>query len=177
MEFLSSRVFWGIIVLLIGLSIILNALFKINLPLFRIAIALALIYFGVNLLIGSFRTSPAKDGTTIFSNSKAAPTLADLKKEYSAVFGSMDVDLSNLRLEEDRNVEINAIFGSVTVFVSRQQPYRIKGSAVFGSVKMPNGSNTVFGDQTVTNENNSSPGTLWIDANGVFGEVKIIAIE
>lgn len=52
MEFmLSSKLFWGAIVVLAGLVIIANAVFNINIPIFRVFFALLLIYWGVKMLI------------------------------------------------------------------------------------------------------------------------------
>lgn len=177
MDILFSRIFWGAIVLLFGLSIILGAFFKINFPFFRVIISLVLIYFGFQMLIGAFNQRGSwgisSDSNAIFSGANHAPTGTDLLKEYNAIFGSQTIDFSQIRLEEDRHIEINAIFGSARVILSKEQPYRVKGSAVFGSVKMPDGGGTVFGDHSISSTDGDAPGTLWIDANGVFGEVKI----
>ncbi len=180
MDILFSRVFWGVIVLLIGLSIILGAFFKINFPFFRVVISLILIYFGFQMLIGAFTNRGSwgsNDSVAVFSGAQHAPNNEDLRREYSAIFGSQIINLSQLRLNEDHNVEVNAIFGSAKIMVSKQQPFRIKGSAAFGSVKMPNGGETVFGDQNMSNTEGDAPGTLWIDANAVFGGVEIFVVD
>lgn len=178
MDILFSRVFWGVIVLLFGLSIILGAFFKVNFPFFRVIISLVLIYFGFQMLIGAFSQRShwgiSGDSNAIFSSANHAPTAQDLSKEYNAIFGSQLVDLTQVRLEEDRHIEINAIFGSARVVLSKAQPFRVKGSAAFGSVKMPDGGGTVFGDHSISNTEGDAAGTLWIDANGVFGEVKVM---
>ncbi len=52
MGFLASGVFWGSVIILFGISIILNSVFGISIPVFKIVLALILIYFGISILAG-----------------------------------------------------------------------------------------------------------------------------
>ena len=47
MCFLFGGVFWGIVLVLLGLSIIVRIVFNIHFPFFRILFALIIIYFGL----------------------------------------------------------------------------------------------------------------------------------
>lgn len=177
MDFLFSRLFWGGIIILFGLSIILNTIFKINIPLFKIVFALLLVYFGVTMLVGSFKGKNYNSKSSdVFSSSSISADASSLAKEYSVVFGSQVVDLTQITDGADKKVELNAVFGSQKVYINADTKLRIKASAVFGQVSMPDNNNVHFGDGSYTQEPNTtlSAGTLYIDANAVFGEVKII---
>ena len=47
MDFFFGGLFWGVLLILIGIGIILKVFFDINIPIFRTALALLLIYLGV----------------------------------------------------------------------------------------------------------------------------------
>lgn len=68
MNFLSSGLFWGLILVLLGLSVILKSVFHINIPLIKILLAILLIYWGITLLIG--KTSHSSDDMIMFKNTK-----------------------------------------------------------------------------------------------------------
>lgn len=177
MDFIFSRLFWGGIIILFGLSIILNAVFKINIPLFKIIFALLIIYFGVTMLVGSFRGKNNSDNANdVFSSSTIRADATSLNKEYSVVFGSQVVDLTDITDGADKTVELNTVFGSQKVYINEDTKIRIKASSVFGQVSMPDNNSVSFGDGTYSQDPNNtlSAGTLFIDANAVFGEVKIL---
>ncbi len=44
--------FWGILLIFLGLMFILRAFFNISIPIFRLAIGLTLIYWGIETLSG-----------------------------------------------------------------------------------------------------------------------------
>lgn len=176
MDFLFSRLFWGGIIILFGLSIILNAVFKINIPLFKIIFALLIIYFGVNMLVGSFKGKKTSDsGTDVFSSSTIRADASSLNKEYSVVFGSQVIDLRDITDGADKTVELNTVFGSQKVYINENARVRVKASSVFGQVSMPDNNSVSFGDGTYTQqpENTLSAGTLFLEANAVFGDIRV----
>lgn len=178
MDFLFSRLFWGSIVILIGLSIILNTIFKINIPLFRIVFALLIIYFGVNMLMGSFKSHRHRESgkaSDVFSSSSIKADPSSLNSEYNVVFGNQVVDLTAITDGADKTVQLNTVFGSQTVYVNEQTKLRIKASSVFAKVRLPDDHDVNFGDYTYNQEpaDTLSAGILFIEANAVFGEIKI----
>ena len=54
MSFLSTAAFWGVIIVLIGLSIILREVFHVNIPFVRIIFGVLLIYWGVKIISNGF---------------------------------------------------------------------------------------------------------------------------
>ena len=162
MEFLQSKFFWGVIVVLIGLSMILNDVFKINLPLFKIIIAVFFIYIGVRIMSGTF--SVKGESASVFGDNRVKIELPeDLPKEYSVIFGSQTIDLSDMRSnnEIDR-VQVNVVFGSARIIVHRDQRVKMKVNSVLGSAHAPSSS----GNDTLKN-------VIQIEGNVVFGDVKV----
>ena len=67
MGFLSSGIFWGTIVVIFGISMLLKAVFHIDLPVFRILLGLIVIYFGLRLITGWHGCS-AETSASFFRN-------------------------------------------------------------------------------------------------------------
>jgi len=132
MDILFGNMFWGILIILLGLSIFLKG-FNINLPLVKVFIAIVIIMFGVKLLIGSKpritnRSYRYKHGSTMIYNSKSS--------EYTMVFASGTIDLSDLP-EETKDFEITVVFGSASVLLPDDLNFRISPTSVFGSTVLP----------------------------------------
>lgn len=176
MDFLFSRLFWGGVIILFGLSIILNAVFKINIPLFKIIFALVIIYFGVSMLVGSFKGKNNGDkATDVFSSSTIKADASSLSNEYSVVFGSQVVDLTDITDGADKTVEVSTVFGSQKVYINENTKVRVKANSVFGSITLPDNNSVSFGDYTYNQQPEStlSAGILFIEANAVFGDIKV----
>jgi predicted membrane protein len=173
---MDSKVIIGLFVILIGLSIIINHVFKIDFPLFRIAFAIFIIFIGVKILAGSFgkknNVGPGKD--SVLSNQQVQPRSIGRDEEFNAIFGSTLIDLRSAKFEApESDIELNAVFGEVRIFLPADARVRIKSSSVFGSVKTPDGRETSFGDdKTEVGDQNASQ-RLNLEANAVFGSVKI----
>ncbi len=174
--FLFTQTFWGVLLILFGISAILRS-FNVNIPFFRIFIALLFIYLGISLMIGGprFHQSYRDGSTAIFSNIKiTAQDITD--DEFSIIFGSGELDLRGLEADQVRNLEVNVIFGSGTVILDREQLAEIKVSSAFGSARMPDGNNISFGEYTYRTpglEANINP-NLTIDGSVVFGEFTVV---
>jgi len=171
MCFVTSGIFWGSLLVLWGISMILNAVFHINIPVFRIAFALIVIWFGVRLLMGGkcCRT----DHSAVFSG-------VDIKadkpqKEYNAIFGNIAVDFSGIKLESDiTKAEVNAVFGSAQVKVGSRFPVRVKANSAFGNVRLPNGNAVAFGDGKWENRPaKAGEKVMDLEVNAVFGQVEV----
>ncbi len=53
MEFNMSAMFWGLLLIAFGITLILETILKIDIPFFKILFALALIYWGLSILLGT----------------------------------------------------------------------------------------------------------------------------
>ncbi|MFN3402737.1 MAG: hypothetical protein ACK40G_01500 [Cytophagaceae bacterium] len=172
MEMFTSGIFWGILLVFIGLSIIIKVVFDINIPVFRIGFALLLIYLGVKLLIGISDNSKSKE-SIVFGEGKVEGELS--KQEYNVLFGKGHIDLtgSSVNVEIVGKKKINVIFGQADVLVSDTVPVCIKSSSAFGAINFPDKTIISFGER----QYNTSPETVActeIELNVVFGQAEII---
>ena len=172
MQFLFGGLFWGILLVLFGATIIVKAVFKINIPFFRIGFALLLIYFGAKILFGGAGFK-ADRNTTMFSDTKVEYLVPG--SEYNVVFGKSTIDLSNIDISGGKEkIEISVIFGSGIVYINQEIPMKIKISTVFGDTKMPVGNVSFFGDYIYkTGSYTEGEDYLRLDVDVVFGSVII----
>lgn len=174
MGFLFSGIFWGIVLVLVGLSIILKSVLGIDIPLFRIIVAFVLIYLGITLFLGKSCCSRTCVSKRVFRGGPAETE--SLAGEYDVVFGNAFIDASTpLKDEKDEKMKVDVVFGSSTIKVSPDIPTTIKGSSAFGSIRFPDGTNIAFGDHTYNNKAFSdSVHFREIEVDVVFGSVRII---
>jgi len=167
MGFLFSAVFWGVVLVIIGLSVILKAVFNIDIPVFRVVSALIIIYVGVRLLLGPsiFRSK----ATAIFSDVETK--VDSLASEYNIIFGKGDFDISGADLGgKPRTVKINTIFGQGIIRLGSNLPVRIDAEAVFGEALMPDQKSAVFGKTKFESSGmDETKPFLTIKAKTVFG--------
>jgi predicted membrane protein len=144
---MGSALFWGLLLIIIGLSMVFRIVFNIDFPLFKVIFAFILIFLGVRLLFGSFGdmniTTPEE--SVIFGERKFH-TVED-RKEYSVVFGSGVFDLRDMPLEgSSRKIKISTVFGGSEIKISKNTPVRIRVEAAFAGVNLPNGNSAAFGN-------------------------------
>ena len=171
MGFLFSGLFWGLVVVLAGLSIILNVAFNIKIPFFRILFGLVLIYIGLSLVIGT-RLRVRTDKTAVFDDRAMEVTKAG---EYNVIFSRSTVDLTGLALKPGRNrVEVNTVFGSGTLVLDPNVPTKLRVSAAFAGARMPDGNVISFGDYRWHSDSLSDTlPYLDVEASVVFGGLEI----
>jgi predicted membrane protein len=178
MDFFFSGVFWGIVVMILGLSIVLNVVFKIHIPIFGVFIGLLVVYIGISILLGSFgikkwspRTGNSTD--TVFNEQ----TIDDIKgNDYNVVFGKLNIDLRSVDLSAGTvTKEINTIFASSEIRISSSTPVKIEANAAFSGAKMPDENVASFGTYVYRSPNlDESKSFLRIKMNTVFGGSEII---
>jgi hypothetical protein len=175
MGFLFSEAFWGIFLILLGITIVLKAVFGINIPLFKTAFALLLIYAGLSMLAGGNRWPGMKNNTIIFSQSEMKAR--NNQHDYHIIFGSGVIDLSGINPETTTGkIEVTTIFGSGVLKINPDIPVVIKVDSVFANAHFPDGTNISFGDYTYHSprkaEQDVAP--LEIEADVVFGDLTIV---
>lgn len=173
---MDSRLFWGVIIVIFGVSLIFNYVFKINLPIFKILIGLGIIYIGVSVVMSGFNVSFGKsnDHDAIFSTQSVNPEVLGEKEEFNSIFGRITVDLRNAGLPDRGYLEINAVFGNSVVYLPADVRVRLKSGSVFGSVSNKERSLSGLGGSSTESGPESAQKHLEIEANAIFGEVKII---
>lgn len=172
MDFFTSGIFWGTILVLIGLSIILKIVFGLNIPVIRVLFALFLIYWGVKLIMGvSFKKD---DSNTVIFDEKEIK-FNNEKKEYNTVFGKASIDLTGISaIDSSGTTEINIVFGSADVFIDERIPLRIKSSAAFGAINFPDETQISFGNRVYKTAASLESGKYpEVEINVVFGNANI----
>jgi predicted membrane protein len=173
---MGSGMFWGILLIIIGVSLILKIIFHVDFPIFKIIVAFALIYLGIKILIGpSFKIfNEHKDEQTIVFGKGEFNDIKS-EKEYNVVFGKADFDLRTLALDTltPTKIRMNTVFGNSKVILPPNMPVKIEVDAAFAGVTLPNGNTASFGSSTYTTKNfDSAMGYLHIKADAVFGSLE-----
>jgi hypothetical protein len=169
MGFLLSGYFWGGALILLGGSIILNVLFNIHIPIFRICFALALIYFGIKILLGGSSCA----GRPVHN------TPVNSESRNHTVFGVRNIDLTGVSLASGSiNKRVDTAFGSTTLVIDPEMPVMIMVNSAFGSARMPDDNIISFGKYVYRSKNfNGTSNSLIIDAKVAFGELNVIFAE
>ncbi|MDQ7797590.1 MAG: LiaF-related protein [Candidatus Edwardsbacteria bacterium] len=174
MGFIFTGVFWGVVLILIGLGVIINVVFGIKIPVFRTLFALFLIYLGLQMLTGISLWNKSKK-TAVFEEKTVEVTTASDK--YDVIFGKGEIDLSGIELKDQNvRVDINTIFGGSVIKIDPAVPTKIVASSAFGGVHLPDGNVVAFGQYTYKTDNfKSSERHLLIHATVVFGGIEFVA--
>jgi hypothetical protein len=168
--------FWGLVLILIGLSIIFRIVFDVNL--FRIIIAALIILFGIRILVGKswMPERSEKEHDTIFSDRNYDEIPKD-KTEYNVLFSKAVYDFTrqDSTVHEPVRIKINVIFGAAIIKINPDMPVRIKSEAVFGGSRMPDGNTVAFGSiNYCTRSFSENTPYLYIESNVVFGGIEIV---
>ena len=171
MNWLFSGTFWGMVLVIWGFSVILNAVFHLNIPALRIILGLIIIYVGFRMLLGwSFKpgSSAAAMTSVTFKGTKA-------EKDYSVAFGSAVVDLTKVELEEPETVvTVNVSFGNAAIKVDPRICVMVEATSAFGTAVMPNGNAAAFGRTTwESRPRKANERRLVIRAHVVFGKLQV----
>jgi hypothetical protein len=168
----------GLFILMAGISIILNAIFHIRIPLFRVTFGLFFVYLGVRVLAGGWwHSSRWGDGPVIMAEERIAPTEStSVYSKYDVVFGKAIVDLTRLPpLTRDLTVEVNSVFGSAQVLLDPRLPFDIESSSAFGRVSLPNNEVVTFGERAYQRPGQDKAGPrLHLKIHVVFGSGDVV---
>lgn len=170
MGFIFSQVFWGLFLILLGVSFILKVLFHLDIPVFRLFVSFILIYMGLRVLTGGFACE-RNSRNMIFNDHQIKVTATG---EYNVIFGRGVIDLTDYSVDTNTRIKINTIFGSGLVKLAPSQPLKIKVTSAFAGAKMPDGNMISFGEysyQTPAVQENQPYGEMEI--NVVFGELEL----
>ena len=172
MGMLFSGIFWGVVLIIFGITIIIKIIFNIHIPLFRIMIALFFIYLGIQILMGWKFFPQGNERSAIFNETKIQADSSD--NEYNIIFGKGDVDLTKIDLKEKSvNIKINTVFGGSFIKLNPEMPYIIKVDSAFAGARLPDGNNAAFGTYVYKSKNfKEHENHLRIKASVVFGGIE-----
>jgi predicted membrane protein len=187
--------FWGLFFIAVGVLFLVNYVFGIHLPVFRILFALFLIYLGVSFLFGSFGVKlstkfSATDHVAIFSKSefefkeseiggqKVEESQQEDKRHFQTVFGHSKLDLSARQDLKGQKLRLTTVFGQTRILVKKGTPLWVDSTTVFGSTHLPGENFNAFGEFKYR-----SPGVtekaqaLNIQTEVVFGELSVKEVD
>ena len=172
MRFLSSGIFWGFIVILFGVGILLKSVFHVNIPFFKILIGIIIIFFGISFIVGAMSQRKSE---AIFRDYNF--NFVTIEKEYNIVFSKSVFDFTNFNFSNYNGefIKINSAFSKSEIYLSRNFEYEIRADSVFGVVSLPNGESVSFGNiARLENAENSELKRINLHVSSVFGETKIL---
>jgi hypothetical protein len=169
MNFIWSGLFWGIILVLFGFSVILKSILNIDIPIFKIVFALILIYLGVKILTG---TSQKGKNILIFNRSGFQKNVSN--NEYNVIFSSGEIDLRDIEdIQGNVSKEVNIVFGSGRLYLPKNIPVVVKVETVFGESRLPDGKTDFFGEYNYKRGGGPGENTLFLEVNVVFGSLLV----
>lgn len=148
MSFISSGAFWGTLLILAGIAIILKIVFGIHFPFFKILLGILFIYIGVRIIAGvSGKTERAN--SQMFGMNKMK--FDENNPEQSLLFSKGIIDYSNVHIKSTGDSsKINVLFSEGIMLISEDTPLKIRVSSAFSGSSFPDGTNISFGDYTYT---------------------------
>ncbi len=166
--------FWGIVLIILGILLIVKYIFNVQFPVFRILIAVLFIYLGIRILLGNccgYRSNSC-DNSAAFTEKEFSYNAN--QNNYNCVFGSSSLDLSELQITANKTIDVSVVFGEFRVKLNKDQNIEIISNTAFGSTDLPYENVGGFGSKTFrTPKFNESLPHLTIRTNVAFGSMKI----
>lgn len=168
---MSSKIIVGLIIILLGLSV----LFGVDIPIFQILFALLIIWLGVRILTGGggWTVGSSQESTSRENRVKAVLVFSGMNRklvsegfeggEIVAVFGGGDLDLSEAKAgNNNMKITVVTVFGSVKIIAPTSWRVETEGIGILGG----------YNNRTVGKETAKS--VLRIDGVAIFGGVDIL---
>ncbi len=172
---MGPALFWGLLLIILGLSLVFRIVFNIDFPLLKIILAFVFIFIGLRLLFGSFGIVHMRGGEhDVIFGEKRYGTF-ESGKEYNVVFGKGVYDFRDFTLNgKVKRVRLNTVFGGAEIRLPRELPVRIRVDAAFAGANLPNGNTAVFGS-TMYESPDFDPSAPYLDlkVDIVFGGVDV----
>jgi hypothetical protein len=170
MPSLIDGIFWGILLIAIGIWFILRRFMPVHIPIVRFIVAILLIYVGIRVLV----RGPLASTAPFFAESHQRYA-AGWDRDYNIIFGRGEVDLTDVALDgSSLRTQVNVVFASGVLRINPSLPVRIEMSAAFGTVEAPDGRMVSFGNSIYTSGSyrDGAP-ALVVHATAVFGRLVV----
>ncbi len=165
----DGNIFWGSLIIILGLSMILKA-YGITFPILRLFFGGLLIYIGVYIL--SHRDSFSSRyswGDAKYKYSKISST----KEKYSVAFCKKEIDLSYLRPQEPMIIEVSVFCSNLTIKTHPHVPVETIIDAFCSQVNTPQTSFSTFASHQYANESSHSSPLITLRINAACSNVEI----
>jgi predicted membrane protein len=166
--------FWGLLIILIGVSMVMKHAFNIDFHLVRIFIGIIIVLFGIRIVTGwSWGGKVQGIGKHHYNSGIKVNNYSSSKGEYNIIFTDGTIDLTSELLRNKVPREINVVFGSATVLVPDNINLDLESTTVFGSTTLPNRSQRGFGEDhdSYVGSQGTDRQTYKIETNTVFGSL------
>jgi predicted membrane protein len=174
---MAPGLFWGLVLICIGLAIIFRVVFNINL--IRIIIAVVIILIGIRILVGkNLNAEKSKKEHDTFFTDRNYKEIPKDQTEYNVIFGRSVYDFTHMDslLNGPVRIKVNVVFGAAIIKINPNMPVKIKSEAVFGGSRMPDGNTVAFGSISYNTGTYSRDNPhLFIESNVVFGGVEVLS--
>jgi hypothetical protein len=178
---------FGIFVILIGLSIIIKVVFKIDIPVFKVCLGLFFLYLGIRMIFGGMSCSRHYDsGGSFFCSKHFSVYNENDEREKTVIIdkeGHADTTYSNSEPSDfkGKKKQYDIVFGSSVIdlreLILKEKITTVNINTVFGSSKVLLNKNTpykistdvVFGSARLPDGNSAGFGDSKITA-GIFDD-------
>lgn len=164
--------FYGVLLILLGILLLVRYLFKIKIPILFISVAIILVFVGVSFFINSPGTG--SENNIVFSKNK---TISSVKpgSEYSFVFGSGTIDLTKAHPQKaEDKIKINSVFSNGVIKVNPQTPLIVRTHSLFSVTETPNNDLIYLGNTNYQSKNFKKDAKyIEVEAKVLFGRLVI----
>lgn len=157
------------ILLLLGSNDIIdyNMIWNLLLPIILVMIGLSIVLKNtistdINKEIKKINTSNNKEYSSVFSGQKINASKDFNGANINAIFGGVELDLTNVNLKEDIVINTCSVFGGIDIKVSEEVNVKIKSTSIFGGC-----------DDKRKNVTLDNKHTIYINSFCLFGGVDI----
>jgi hypothetical protein len=168
---------WGLGFIILGTLVLINSFFGLDFPIFKILLALLLIYAGVSILInppqpktiyshGTVHSQQIAFGKRNFKHDKLA-------ENYQISFGQGAIDFREQNIEKPTSVNIGVTFGNAVLKLDPQVPTLITANASFGKIEFPDNTQISMGSYVYRTHPEEIETLLTIKCNVTFGSLEI----
>ena len=184
----SLSMFLGLGLITLGLSIFINILFGINIPVARIFGGILLCYFGYYLIVGhhfpyrsTYSSCQFNNHSTVMGSSTIVLDENGLKQkdtfEYATTMGSTVIDVTRVYPSQEqpkitRSLRIETTMGKTILKINKACSITIHADSSLANVVLPDGSKICSGTQTL----GSQPADIELYAHTVLGELEIVMV-
>jgi predicted membrane protein len=173
---MGAAIFWGSILIVIGIALLIKVVFNVDFPIFKVLVAFLFFYLGIRILLGSFGLFNFHTGPNEVVFGEKLYSAPFEHSEYNVIFSKGMFDFRNVDLSKGtQNYKVSTVFGGSQIKINKDMPVRIVADAVFAGAELPDGNTAVFGNSTYTsNSYNPDSASLNIKVDVVFGGVQVL---
>ena len=169
---------WDFIWLIIGIVLLLCAQGILSFSMIgKLIIPFILVMLGLSLVFKDMFRKKVKENIKKLNNERTdseeyCATFGGIKNDFKgqefkganvdAIFGGVDLDLSEAIIKQDQIINANAIFGGIDIKMPKAVNVKVKSTPIFGGVT-----------NKVKNEYNESLPTIYVNSFCMFGGVDL----